>query len=76
VLGERPYRFFLGIRGRKVRWAGYHAADLMSLVSSTHRNDLNILVYVKDVLDRLLAGETNYDAMAVKRARRRIVKTG
>ena len=32
-----------------------------SLVSSAHRNHLNIFVSVKDVLDRLLAGETNYD---------------
>jgi len=39
------------------------AADLMSLVSSAHRNDLDVFVYVKDVLDRLLAGETDYDAM-------------
>lgn len=43
--------------------AGYRAADLMSLVSSVHRNDLDVFVYVKDVLDRLLAGETNYDAL-------------
>ncbi len=43
--------------------AGYRAADLMSLVSSAHRNDLDIFVYVKDVLDRLLAGETNYDVL-------------
>ena len=34
-----------------------------SLVSSAHRNDLDIFVYVKNVLDRLLAGETNYDAL-------------
>ncbi|MFM7293156.1 MAG: IS66 family transposase, partial [Planctomycetia bacterium] len=43
--------------------AGYRAADLMSLVSSAHRNDLDMFIYVKDVLDRLLAGETNYDAL-------------
>lgn len=43
--------------------AGYRAADLMSLVSSAARNDLDIFVYVKDVLDQLLAGETNYDAL-------------
>jgi hypothetical protein len=36
--------------------AGYRAANLMSLVSSAHRNDLDILVYVKHVLDRLLTG--------------------
>ena len=40
-------------------WQHYRAADFMSLVSSAHRND--IFLSVKDVLDRLLAGETNYD---------------
>jgi len=37
--------------------------DLMWLVNNAHRNDLDIFVHVKDVLDRLLAGETNYDAL-------------
>jgi hypothetical protein len=41
--------------------AGYRAADLMSLVSSAARNDLDGFLYVKDVLDRLLGGEKNYD---------------
>ena len=36
---------------------------LMSLVSSAHRNDLDIFVSEKDVLDRLLADETNYDEL-------------
>jgi transposase len=40
--------------------AGYRAADLMSLVSSAHRNDLDVWEYVKDVLDQLLAGSVNY----------------
>jgi hypothetical protein len=35
--------------------AGYRAADLMTLVSSAARNDLDVFLYVKDVLDRLLA---------------------
>jgi hypothetical protein len=43
--------------------AGYRAADLMTLVSSAARNDLDVFLYVKDVLDRLLAGETDYDAL-------------
>ena len=42
---------------------GYRAADLMSLVSSAHRNDLDVFAYVKDLLDRLLAGETDYHAL-------------
>ena len=43
--------------------AGYRAANLMSLISSAARNDLDVFIYVKDVLDRLLAGETNYDTL-------------
>jgi transposase len=43
--------------------AGYRAADLMTLVSSAARNDLDVFQYVKDILDRLLAGEANYEAL-------------
>jgi transposase len=43
--------------------AGYRAADLMTLVSSAVRNDLDVFAYVKDVLDRLLAGEMDYVAL-------------
>lgn len=43
--------------------AGYSAADLMSLVSRAARNDLDVFLYVKDALDRLLAGEMDYDAL-------------
>ena len=57
ALGRKNWMFIGSVA------AGYRAADLMSLVSSAHRNDLDIFVYVKDVLDRLLAGETNYDAL-------------
>jgi hypothetical protein len=35
----------------------------MTLVSSAARNDLDVFLYVKDVLDQLLAGETDYDAL-------------
>ena len=40
--------------------AGERAADFLTLVSSAVRNDLNVWAYIKDVLDRLLAGETHY----------------
>ncbi len=40
--------------------AGQRMADLMTLVSSAVRNDLDVWAYVKDVLDRLLAGSTDY----------------
>jgi hypothetical protein len=33
------------------------------LVSSAVRNDLDVWAYIKDVLDRLLAGETDYAAL-------------
>lgn len=43
--------------------AGYRAADLMTLCSSAIRNDLDVYAYVKDVLDTLLAGSTDYDSL-------------
>jgi transposase len=98
ALGRKNWMFIGSVA------AGYRAADLMSLVSSAARNDLDVFLYVKDVLDRLLAGETDYDALrpdvwkqshpeairiyrqeerrsradakAVKRARRRIARSG
>jgi transposase len=35
----------------------------MSLVSSAKRHDLDVWAYLKDVLDRLLAGETEYEQL-------------
>jgi transposase len=43
--------------------AGRRAADFFTLVSSAVRNDLDVWAYIKDVLDRLLAGETDYAAL-------------
>jgi len=43
--------------------AGARAAAFLTLVSSALRNDLDVWAYVKDVLDRLLAGETDYAAL-------------
>ena len=57
ALGRKNWMFIGSVA------AGYRAADLMSLVSSASRNDLDVFLYVKDVLDRLLAGETNYDVL-------------
>lgn len=57
ALGRKNWMFIGSVA------AGYRAADLMSLVSSAARNDLDVFLYVKDVLDRLLAGETNYDVL-------------
>ncbi len=43
--------------------AGNRAADFMTLTASAVRNDLDVWAYLKDVLDRLLAGETDYQPM-------------
>jgi hypothetical protein len=43
--------------------AGERAADFFTLASSAVRNDLDVWAYIKDILDRLLAGETDYAAL-------------
>jgi len=43
--------------------AGERAADFFTLVSSAVRNDLDVWAYVKDVLDQLLAGSTDYHSL-------------
>jgi transposase len=40
--------------------AGERMADLLTLVSSAVRNDLDVWAYMKDVLDQLLVGSTDY----------------
>ena len=40
--------------------AGERAARLMTIVSSAKRHQLDVWAYLKDILDRLLAGETDY----------------
>jgi transposase len=43
--------------------AGERAADLLTLVSSAVRNDLDVWAYVKDMLDQLLAGSRDYRSL-------------
>jgi transposase len=43
--------------------AGERAAALLTLVSSAVRNDLDVWAYVKDVLDQLLLGSTDYESL-------------
>lgn len=43
--------------------AGERAADFLTLTSSAVRNDLDVWAYVKDVLDQLLAGSTDYESL-------------
>ena len=43
--------------------SGEQSAMLMSLVSSAKRHDLDVFTYVKDVIDQLLAGSTDYESL-------------
>jgi len=43
--------------------AGDRAADFFTLVTSAVRNDLDVWAYLKNVLDRLLAGQTDYESL-------------
>ncbi|QDU90023.1 Transposase IS66 family protein [Pirellulimonas nuda] len=54
ALGRKNW-IFVGSVG-----AGERTADFFTLVASAVRNDLDVWAYLKDVLDRLLAGETDY----------------
>lgn len=47
--------------------AGYRAAILMTIVSTAHRHHLDVWLYLKDVLDRLLQGERDLDALRADR---------
>lgn len=47
--------------------AGRRAAILLTIVSTAHRYHLDIWLYVKDVLDRLLAGESDLAALRADR---------
>ena len=40
--------------------AGRRAANLLTLVSSALRNDLDVWIYIKSLLDALLSGSTDY----------------
>ncbi len=42
---------------------GERNAGFLTLASSALRNDLDVWLYVKDVLDQLLAGSTDYDRL-------------
>jgi transposase len=57
ALGRKNWLFAGSIAG------GQRNANFITLVSSAHRNDLDIWAYVSDVLKRLLAGETNYEPL-------------
>ena len=43
--------------------AGEQSARMMTLVSSARRHDLDVAFYIKDILDKLLAGSTDYQSL-------------
>jgi transposase len=57
ALGRKNWLFVGSVAG------GERAAQLMTIVSTAIRNDLDVTTYVKDVLDQLLAGSTDYESL-------------
>lgn len=57
ALGRKNWLFCGSVSG------GERNAGFLTLVSSAHRNDLDVWAYVNDILKRLLAGETDYEPM-------------
>ena len=57
ALGRKAWLFVGNVE------AGEQSAMMMTLVSSARRHDLDVGVYIQDVLDRLLAGTTDYDQL-------------
>jgi len=47
--------------------AGYRASILLTIVSTAHRYHLDIWLYLKEVLDRLLDGERNLESLRADR---------
>jgi transposase len=57
AMGRKAWLFVASVAG------GEQSAQLMTLVSSARRHDLDVWLYVKDVLDELLAGSTDYHSL-------------
>ena len=57
ALGRKNWLFAGSVKG------GERNAAMMTLVSSAHRNDLDVWAYIKDVLDQLLVGSTDYESL-------------
>ena len=47
--------------------AGYRAANLMTIISTAARNDLDMWSYLKDVLDQILVGCTDWESLRADR---------
>ena len=57
ALGRKAWLFVGNVE------AGEQSAMMMTLVSSARRHDLDVGVYIQDVIDQLLAGTTDYDEL-------------
>jgi hypothetical protein len=57
ALGRKAWLFVGNVK------AGERSAMMMTLVSSAKRHDLDVGLYIKDVLDQLLAGCTDYASL-------------
>lgn len=57
ALGRKAWLFVGNVK------AGEQSAKMMTLVSSARRHDLDVGVYIQDVLDQLLAGLTDYERL-------------
>lgn len=57
AVGRKNWLFAGSVAG------GERTASFMTLVSSAHRNDLDVWAYVNDVLTRMLAGQTDYEPL-------------
>lgn len=57
ALGRKNWMFAGSLAG------GERNAAFLTLTSSAHRNDLEVWAYVKDVIDKLLAGSTDYESL-------------
>ena len=57
AVGRKNWLFVGSVAG------GDRAATLMTLVSSAIRNHLDVPAYLKDVLEQLLAGSTDYESL-------------
>ncbi len=57
ALGRKNWLFAGSVQG------GERNAGFLTLASSAIRNDLDVWSYVKDVLDQLLAGSTDYGSL-------------
>jgi transposase/uncharacterized short protein YbdD (DUF466 family) len=57
ALGRKAWLFVGNVE------AGERSAMMMTLVSSAKRHDLDVCLYIQDVLDQLLAGCTDYDRL-------------